>query len=495
MRSKLALSSSGMPRKELYTYSVIQSTAERLKPTILTILPRAGGFSSMRNIFIGQICHLLNGKLSARFGLGRSKKITVQKVRPFVKVSARFRDNLNLGTTLANMMLASLLVASCSVGRAQTVPEPLVAPTSEPAPAAALPGVLTAYNGQQAATKPAAVALPQTQLPASQYVGQILPEYQVTVVAEVGGLALQLNPEVGDFVKAGDILLVVEHSELEAQRAQALAALEAAQAQFEILKVEPGQVDIEDARAAVAAADAAYKRALAGPTPEELRLAETQLNTAEAALQRAQDAYDQVAWNPLVAALPESLQLEQATLLFEEAQAQHDKLVQGSTPDVIAGAYAQLASARAQLQHLEEGAKPAQLQAAEARVRQAETALYLSQLQLEKATVRAPVDGIVSQVSTTEGAMIVPGSPLAHLLSPELKITIAVEELRLPNLRIGQGAIIHVGAYPDRTFDGEVAVIAPEVDPATATVSVTIRPSDDATELAPGMLVTVDLLQ
>ncbi len=59
-----------------------------------------------------------------------------------------------------------------------------------------------------------------------------------------------------------------------------------------------------------------------------------------------------------------------------------------------------LASARAQLMRLEEGAKPAQVQAAQAQVRQAETALYLAQLQLDKALVRAPISGVVASVNT-----------------------------------------------------------------------------------------------
>ncbi len=41
---------------------------------------------------------------------------------------------------------------------------------------------------------------------------------------------------------------------------------------------------------------------------------------------------------------------------------------------------------------------------------------------------------------------------------------------------------------------GEVTLVAPELDPATRTVEVTIRPTEDATLLAPGMFATVELL-
>jgi HlyD family secretion protein len=287
----------------------------------------------------------------------------------------------------------------------------------------------------------------------------------------------------------------VDSSTLEAQRAQALAGLQAAQAQVELLQVEASEADIEAARAGVAAADAAYKRALDGPTEEDLTMAQSQLFQAEAAVRRAQAAYDQVSWNPLIAALPESLQLQQATLALESAQAQYDKLVKGSSADIIAGAYAQVAAARAQLERLEEGPKEAQIQAAEAQVRQAETALYLAQLQLDKAILRAPIDGIVAQVNLAVGSMALPGSPVLRLLSPTIQIVIPVEENRMAQLRIGQPARILVNAYPGEVFEGTLAAIAPQLDPATRTVRVTVRPTGDATRLTPGMFATVELLQ
>jgi multidrug resistance efflux pump len=400
-------------------------------------------------------------------------------------------------------LLALLLMLSgCDFGRETPTPEAFTPPTYEP-------GFATTPQAADAATSSATSApgatAPAPSLPAANaqgstntpwvYTGEIEPEDEIAIVAEVGGQVLEVNMEVGDRVSPGQLLIRIDSAMLEAQRAQALAGLEATQAQLDLLLVAPEEQDIEAARAGVAAADAAYKRAVEGPTQEDLTMAESQLRQSEAAVRRAQAAYDQVAWNPLIAALPESQQLQQATLAFAAAQAQYDKIVKGSTQDIIAGAYAQLAQARAQLQRLEEGAKPAQIQAVEAQVRQAETALYLAQLQLDKATVRAPVAGIISQVTTAAGAMALPGSPVARLLSPEVKIVIPVEESRMAEVRIGQPARIYVNAYPDRSFEGTVALIAPQLDPASRTVRVTVRPTGETDVLSPGMFATVELLQ
>lgn len=326
-----------------------------------------------------------------------------------------------------------------------------------------------------------------------RYNGEIAAEHQVVVVAETAGMILSLPLDIGDVIVEGQQLAQIDTTLLEAQKEQALAGLAAAQAQLDLIQVEAVPEDIAAAEAAVTAASAAYQRALAGATEEDRRLALAQLKQAEAAVTVAQAGYNQVKGNPAIGALPQSLQLQQATIGLEAAQAQYDKVLKGTTQDVISGAYAQLAQARAALQRLQDGAKDEQIRAVEAQVRQAEMALYLAQLQISKATVKAPVDGIVSRVNSAEGAMAGPGTPLVTLLSREVKITIDVEETRLHQVQVGLPAQIRVDAYPDLIFTGEIAIIAPELDAATRTVAVTIRPTEETDLLAPGMFATVEL--
>jgi multidrug resistance efflux pump len=286
----------------------------------------------------------------------------------------------------------------------------------------------------------------------------------------------------------------LDSSVQEAQRAQAMAGLEAAQAQLDLATAKPSATDLEAARAAVAAAEAAYSRALEGATAEERRMALAQLRQAEEAVKLYQAQYDRIAGSPVAAMLPESLQLQQATLAKEAAQAQYDKVLKGATADQIAGAYAQLAGARAQLARLEEGAKPAQIDALKANVKAAENTLYLAQLQVDKTTIKAPADGFIYSLDATEGAMAGPGKALAVIFSHEVKILIAIEESRAAEARLAQPAIIRVDAYPDRAFRGKVTAIAPAFDPATRTVKVTVRPTgEDAQLLKPGMFATVQL--
>jgi HlyD family secretion protein len=359
------------------------------------------------------------------------------------------------------------------------------APTAVPAAAPAADGQIPAAGASAA---PSAG-------PSGSYAAEIAADQQVAVSAQVGAQVLEVLVDVGDQVKAGDVLARLDSAALEAQRAQALASLEAAKSQLELLQDPAKTQDIAAANAAIAAASAAYDRAANGPTGDEQRMAEAQLRSAQAAVTVAQAAYNRVKGDPNIGMMPQSLQLQQATLAAEGAQAQYDKLMKGATPDQVAAAAAQVANARAGLQKLLDGAKPAQIEAATAQMHAAENALYLATLQVDKATITAPMDGVVSKLQTAAGAMAAPGAPLMTLLSNDVRITAQVEETLLPVLAPGQPATIRVEAYPDRAFKGTIAFIAPELDPTTRTVAVTVRPDNTPDNgqglLRPGMSATV----
>ena len=377
---------------------------------------------------------------------------------------------------------AASLSAGCPVGTLPATPArggpPLyaaasVTPTATPEPTAAPAAVQSGHAGGV--------------LPA-----EIVPEDQVALVAETGGRILALDLAVGQRVSAGDIVARIDSSLLEAERALALTTLENAQAQLDLLRLPANEADIEAARAVVAAEAAAYARAVDGPSAAEIALAEAELREAESTVAIAQAAYDQVAWNPMIESLPETRQLELARLALDAAQARYDQLTLAASEADIAAAYARLADTRARLRRLEDGPDPVELAAAAAQVRQAETALYLAQLQLDKAVVRAPIDGIVARVDLAAGALASPGARLGLLMTPAVKVETQVDEARMARLAVGQTAAIRVSAFPGHAFTGTVAIIAPQVDPVSRTVTVTVRPGDDDAGLAPGMSATVE---
>jgi HlyD family secretion protein len=109
--------------------------------------------------------------------------------------------------------------------------------------------------------------------------------------------------------------------------------------------------------------------------------------TTQATLKQAQAAYNLVKWRNDIGALPESMQLEQATAAHAAAQARLDDLKKGATQADIAAANAQVRQAQAHLAELKTG-MPDDLAAAEAdvRVSQAQLALLLAGARPEEIT-------------------------------------------------------------------------------------------------------------
>lgn len=121
--------------------------------------------------------------------------------------------------------------------------------------------------------------------------------------------------------------------------------------------------------------------------------------------------------------------------------------------------------AQARLALVKAGARDFEIRLAEAGVRQAEARLRTLQVQLDKMTLRAPIDGTVTEVLARPGETAVPGAPLLRLsrLNP-VTLTIYVPQTDLGQVQVGQPAKVRVDAFPDKTFSGQVVFIATEAE-------------------------------
>lgn len=113
---------------------------------------------------------------------------------------------------------------------------------------------------------------------------------QVQVGAELGGKVVEVRVAEGDAVKAGDILVQLDSTLLQAQRLQAEASLASAKANLDAAQanVESAQFAEEAAQAGVKTAQASLDLLLAGANAEQLAAAQAQLALAEANHQAAE---------------------------------------------------------------------------------------------------------------------------------------------------------------------------------------------------------------
>lgn len=129
----------------------------------------------------------------------------------------------------------------------------------------------------------------------------------------------------------------------------------------------------------------------------------------------------------------------------------------------------------------------------------------LARLQLSYCDIRSPIDGTVTQrldvvkvgntVTPVGGVIESADSSLFVVEDLEtLILRVNVPERELAKLSVGQPAALTFDAVPGRDFRGEISLISPYVNAATATFSVRIRVTETGGLLRPGMFARVAIV-
>jgi HlyD family secretion protein len=372
-------------------------------------------------------------------------------------------------------------------------------------------------------------ATPEVELDSSSVVsvtGEVVPAKWASVSAQVGGTALDVLVEPGDEVAADDPLVRLDPADAQQAVQQAEAALEAAQAELALLKAGPRAEEVAVAGAQVEAAEAEHARAAArrdqaksGVTEIEIAVAEAQVTVAQADQLLARETHGQTMECyritlpdgskdkicPLLGPVEEQARFssQAADGALEAAQARLNALKAGAADKAraadaaVRAAAAQRDIAQAQLDLLEAGATAEEVAASEAAVAQAQAALDAAQAALERTEVRAPLAGTVGMVDVRAGELVVPGQPLVTLgdLATLRVETTDLDETDVARVAVGQEVDVTFDAFPERVFAGRVTRISPMADPGAGGVNYTVVILLD--EIAPviqwGMTAFVDV--
>ncbi|MGM3276791.1 efflux RND transporter periplasmic adaptor subunit [Ralstonia sp. 24A2] len=91
----------------------------------------------------------------------------------------------------------------------------------------------------------------------------------------------------------------------------------------------------------------------------------------------------------------------------------------------------------------------------------------------EHMTLRAPISGTIVKRNMDPGAFLNVGDSFMSIVDTrQLWFTGNLYENDIASVHIGQPITLHTAAYPDRDFTGRVSFIAPNIDPATHTLTV-----------------------
>ncbi|MEZ5842523.1 MAG: efflux RND transporter periplasmic adaptor subunit [Hyphomicrobiaceae bacterium] len=117
----------------------------------------------------------------------------------------------------------------------------------------------------------------------------------------------------------------------------------------------------------------------------------------------------------------------------------------------------------------------------EAALASARSELTLAEIALDRHRLRAPLAGRIIELNAKAGEMASPTQPLPHVVIGDLdglRLRAEVEERDLAKIRIGQRVLARSTAFPDQTFEGKVASIAPALGPPRLAARGPRKPSD-----------------
>jgi len=104
------------------------------------------------------------------------------------------------------------------------------------------------------------------------------------------------------------------------------------------------------------------------------------------------------------------------------------------------------------------------------------------------ATVRSPIDGIVSSKSVSAGDVVQMGAELYRVIDPSsmrLEATVPSEQIGV--LEVGNPVEFSVRGYPGRVFTGQIERISPAADPATRQVRIYVSVPNPGGTLVAGL--------
>lgn len=111
------------------------------------------------------------------------------------------------------------------------------------------------------------------------------------------------------------------------------------------------------------------------------------------------------------------------------------------------------------------GVTQQQLDQARLQVATAKSRMQSSGSSLGDATIKASINGIINKKHIEVGAVVNPGTPLFEIVDvSKLKMNVTVPEQVVALINKGTKVAIKASVFPDKTWEGKVAFIAPKAD-------------------------------
>ncbi len=342
--------------------------------------------------------------------------------------------------------------------------------------------------------------------------GTVNAERSINLSPKTAGVIRTLLVKESDRVTQGQVMAIMDDSNLRGQYTQMQGQLAQQEANRQKLLAGNRPEDIAKAEAQLAEAEANLQQLRSGNRPQEIAQSSARLQQAQATLkqrttdvQRHQSLYDAGAISRQT--------LDQKITDRDVAQTQVMEAQQGlalqnagTRPEQITQAQARVDQQAQTVAALRSGSRPEEIDAAYAQVQAARGALQTIEAQLNETKIVAPFDGIVLKKYADVGAFVSPSmsggasasassSSILTLSGDRLQVVVNLSEAQIAKVKLGQSVTMKADAFPGETFTGKVDQIAPQATITQNVTSFEVRvaiPADRAIKLKAGMNVEAE---
>ncbi|MFC2016170.1 HlyD family secretion protein [Chloroflexota bacterium] len=331
--------------------------------------------------------------------------------------------------------------------------------------------------------------------------GNIEVSNELKLTFGVTGKVDKIYVEEGDEVSEGEVLAKLEIDALELALNEARLVLNQAQVGYNQAHVAVTQAQASVTQAEIALQTAEYEL---GQTEETYTLSD--IKTAQADVEVARRDREEAIWTLYKYELGtrdwEEYQkiVNQSQLRLNAAEDKLDAILFGNDTKEVAIKRLRVEATQQSLEAARQsfGLAEQSVELDRQSLEIAKQSLKLTQKQLDEATIIAPFDGLVASVDVDEGDTVSTAIIIVHLIDPNsMELNIEVDEIDIPEVKLGQRAIIEIDALPDLPLEGKVSSISllPTIETGLIMYDVKIEfDVPDGTVLRAGMSATADIV-
>jgi len=273
-----------------------------------------------------------------------------------------------------------------------------------------------------------------------------IPEQTAVLSSAIAGLVQTVNVHEGAKVKAGQVLVVLDHRAHDAELDKAKAALKEAEASLAMVE--------------------------GGPLPQEIEVARQEAYNAEAGAES------------------QRIKLKALEPLFEKGEISNVQLEQAKAAAASSEAAANAAQQRAKL--AQSGSRQEMIDDAKAKLAGAQAEVAAQELAVEQCLIRSLIDGVVTRLSARQGMYVEQPTPLGEVIDlSSLFVQVRVPSKYRGQVQEGAKATVRANWLGEQTFEGRLERLSQEADAQSGDTDAFVRVDNQMEMLQPALSASV----